>query len=247
MRWMKTILLAASAMAAMPAQAGMHAVYEDRDERRNIAFEIADDRNFRAGTEEQYRLVIDTDVYQVGMIDGRTYVARIEDLAAALKETSSPFLRNAMKAFTFLAADEPKRWERRGKAKVNGFRGREYKEVDESSDGKFDPFEDMEAESVIVSDDPALAPLGDAILHFTADELYLKRHFLSGVTSDQVLDSLDGLAKLGTVISASDGAVRLVSAEQAAIDPARLTVPAPPMARTEIVQMIRAKRNPFKL
>ena len=43
----------------------------------------------------------------------------------------------------------------------------------------------------MVSRDPALEPLGDAMLRYTAEELYLKRHFVSGASYKSVLRDLD--------------------------------------------------------
>jgi hypothetical protein len=247
---MRKVLIAMLAtLPAIPAQAGTRAVYEERDERRTMTFEIDDEGNFRAGREDQYRLVHETEVFQVAEVDGIFYVARIEDLAAARKETTSGLLRAAAKTFTFLGGEGPQQWERRGRKTINGWEGREYKLLssDRAFDEDYDPFEEMEATTVVVSDDPALEPLGDAMLHYTADEMYLKRHFISGRSANEVLESLDGLARLGTVIASEEGDIRLLSAEEADIDPERLALPAEPMTRAEIVALIREKRNPFKL
>lgn len=243
----KTILAILAMTAAVPAEAGLRAVYDQAAEKRTITFEIDDEGNFRAGREGQYRIVTETEVYQVAEMDGQFYVARIEDLAGALKDTSPGLLRAAAKAATFLAGQEPTRWERRSKRTINGIPGREYVEVAHWINDSFDPFEDMDANRVVISDDPALAALGRAVLHYTADELYLKRHFISGITKDAVLRSLDDLAELGTVIASSEGDLELVEAGEAEIDPGRLRLPAEPMSREAIVALIRAKRNPFKL
>lgn len=247
---MRALLVLALAAGAAPAQAEMRAVYEERDAKRLIAFEIDDEGNFRAGRPDQYRLVLGDDAYQVAEVDGRTYVAHLTDLAGALKTTTSPLLRAAAKTFTFLGGDHYQQWARMGRRSVNGWRGREYRLQDSDHDfhpEDADPFEHDDETVVVVSRDPALEPLGDAMLRYTAEELYLKRHFVSGVSYKSVLRDLDGLARLGTVIASSEGDIRLVDAEQAEIDPERLALPAEPMTRDQIVALIRAKRNPFKL
>ena len=245
---MRAFLFFGLIAVSAPASAGTRAIYDHREENRAISFEIDDQRNFRAGDEFQYRIVQGPEVYQVAIVDGRPYVARIEDLADALRETTPGLVRTAARMFTFVGADELKRWEKRGKKKVNGFRGREYVEVDEyrSFEEDFDPMEEMDATRVVLSDDPELEPLGDAMLHYTADELYLKRFLLARTAVDEVLRSLDGLARLGTGIGSSEGDIRLVSVAAADIDPARLSIPATPMTRDEIVGLIRARRNPFR-
>ena len=240
MRVLTYLLLAG---CAVPAQAGTRAVYEEREAKRTLVFEVSDDGPFRAGREDRYRLVRDEGVYEVATIDGRIYVADIDDLAAALKETSSPFLRAAAKTVTFLAERGPHDWVHMGTRRVNGRRGHEFRLAER---GDTDWSDELDDTVLVISPDPALAPLGRAMLHYTADELYLKHHMLSGISKQNALRTLDEIADEGTVIASSEGDIRLVSVEEASIAPERLALPAQPLSRAEIVALIRAKRNPFK-
>ena len=248
---MRMTTLLALLVIAVPASAGTRAFYEERDEKRLLTFEIVDPGTFRAGREDQYRLVHGDDAYQVAEVDGQFYVAHLTDLGAALKETTSPLLRAFTRTATFFAGPQSETWVRLGRRSVNGWTGREYRlqeightlEEHESEDA----FAHDDETVVVVSDDPALEPLGDSMLRYTAEELYLKRHFVSGGTYKSVLRDLDELARLGTVIASSEGDIRLVTVEESEIDPKRLELPATPMTRDEIVALIRAKRNPFKL
>lgn len=230
--------------AAAPAQAGMRAVYEERDARRTITFEVSDQGSFRAGSDTRYRLVREDGVYEVAAVDGRTYVARIEDLAAAMKETTSPFVRSLVKAATYLGERGPGDWVITGRRKVNGRPGVEFRLTER---GDVDAADELDDTRLVLSRDPDLAPLGRAMLHYTADELYLKMHLVSGISADSALRTLDDIADEGTVIASSEGDIRLLSVAQAEIAPDRLALPAAPISRTEIVSLIRAKRNPFKL
>ena len=240
---MRVFLLALIAGLAAPAQAGTRAVYEERDARRTILFEVSDDGPFRAGSEERYRLVRDEGVYEVATVDGRTYVADIDDLAAALKETASPLLRTLAKTVTFLAEKGPPEWVYTGTRKVNDRHGREFRLAER---GDTDWSDELDDTVLVISADPALAPLGRAMLHYTADELYLKHHMLSGISKQNALRTLDEIADEGTVIASSEGDIRLVSVDEAEIAPERLALPDKPMEQAEIVALIKAKRNPFK-
>ena len=240
MRVLTFLLLAG---CVMPAQAGTRAVYEEREARRTLIFEISDDGPFRAGLEDRYRLVRDEGVYEVAKVDGHTYVADIDDLAAALKETSSPLLRAAANTVTFLAEKGPHEWVQMGTRKVNGRRGHQFRLAEP---GDTDWSDELDDTVLVISPDPALAPLGRAMLHYTADELYLKHHMLSGISKQNALRTLDEIADEGTVIASSEGDIRLVSVDEAEIAPERLALPARPMEQAEIVALIKAKRNPFK-
>lgn len=233
------------ACVSVPAEAGIRAVYDEAAAKRQIVFEIDEEGNFRAGDDRHYRLVRGDDAYQVAEVDGQVHVAHLTDLAAALKETASPLLRAAAKSFTFLGSREQE-WIRLGRKRVNGWRGREYRLQDTFPEDPDDPLAHDDDTTVVISEDPALEPLGDAVLRYTAEELYLKRHFVSGAAYDEVLRDLDGLAELGTVIASSEGGIRLVSVGEADVAPERLELPAKPMTREEIVALMRAKRNPFK-
>jgi hypothetical protein len=238
-----TLLLLLAAGAATPALAGTRAVYEERDARRTIHFEISDDGAFRAGSQTRYRLVREDGVYEVATVDGRPYVARMEDLAAALKETTSPVVRSLAKAATFLGERGPGDWVITGRRKVNGRRGTEFRLAER---GDVDTLDELDDTRLVLSRDPDLAPLGRAMLHYTADELYLKMHLVSGISAEAALRTLDEIADEGTVIASSEGDIRLLSVEAADIGPERLSLPAQPISRAEIVALIRAKRNPFR-
>jgi hypothetical protein len=244
---MRKLLFLALTAIAVPAHADVRAVYEERQEKRTLVFEIADNGNFRAGTPgaRDYRLVIGGEAYQVAEVDGRIHVARLDDIHAALKASSSGFARNAMKAFTFLGTP-PQQIVRRGWKSVNGWKGREYR-VEDPTQGLLEEdyltFDD--AVSYVVSDDPRLSLVGKAIARFTADELAFKRHMLSGRATSMMLGTLAALSEKGAIISASEGGVQLIKAEEAPVSPDRLVLPAPVMERGELIAMIGAKRNPF--
>ena len=248
---MRTLAFLALLAVAAPATAGTRAVYEERDEKRLLTFEIDDPGTFRAGREDQYRLVLGDDAYQVAEVGGQVYVARLTDLAAALKETSSPLLRAFTRTATFLGGTQSNTWVHLGRRTVNGWRGSEYRQQEIGHTLEEHEQEDAFAHDddtlLVVSNDPALEPLGDAMLRYTAEELYLKRHFVSGTTYKSVLRDLDEVARLGTVIASNEGDIRLLTVEDSEIDPQRLELPAAPMTRAEIVALIRAKQNPFKL
>jgi hypothetical protein len=244
---MRILLFGALAALAVPAHADIRAVYEERQEKRILVFEIAENGNFRAGAPGSggYRLVIDGKAYQVAEVDGRIHVARLDDIHEALKATTPGIARNAMKAVTFLGTP-PQQIVRRGWKSVNGWKGREYR-VEDPTQGLLEEdyitFDD--AASYVVSADPRLSPAGNAIARFTADELAFKRHMLSGRATAMMLGTLGAIARRGTIISSSEGDVRLIEANEAAIDTDRLALPGPVMERSELIAMMEANRNPF--
>lgn len=246
---MRFILLLAMAAMSAPAAADIIAVYEQGPRKRPIQFEINENGDFRAGDERHYRLVHGDDAYQVARIRGETFVAHVADLSAALRATTSPLLRAAAKTATFLGSSSDQHWVRGPRRTINGWRGREYRLEDVSL--RFDPDEafeqNHETTTVVVSDDPRLEPVGDAVLRYTSEELYLKRSLVSGTSYDAVLRELDDLANLGAVIASSEDDIRLVKVEKAELDAPRLDLPGVPLTREEIIALIKAKENPFKL
>jgi hypothetical protein len=68
---------------------------------------------------------------------------------------------------------------------------------------------------------------------------------LSGRATSMMLGTLAALSEKGAIISASEGGVQLIKAEEAPVSPDRLVLPAPVMERGELIAMIGAKRNPF--
>jgi hypothetical protein len=145
--------------AAVPARAGTRAVYEERDAGREIVFEVSEEGPFRAGSETRYRLVRDDGVYEAATVGGRTYVAGIEDLAAAMKETTSPFVRALVKAATFLGERGPGEWVISGRRTINGRRGVEFRLTEPGDEDLADELDDTR---FVLSRDPELAPLGHA-------------------------------------------------------------------------------------
>ncbi len=239
----QAIFWVALAGAAVPAQAGTRAVYEERDAKRELVFEISEDGPFRAGTETRYRLVREDGVYEVAQQDGRVFVARIEDLAAARKETTAPLVRTLIKVATFVGEKGPGDWVATGRRKVNGRPGLEYRLAEPGDEDWSDELDDTR---LVLSRDPELAPLGRAMLHYTADELYLKLHLVSGISADAAMRTLDDIADQGTVIASSEGDIRLVSVADADVAAERLALPSEPIGKAELVALIRAKKNPFR-
>src|SRR6478609_5021141 len=79
-------------LAAVPAEAGTRAVYEQAENKGSLTVEIADNGDVRVGPADQsmYILLIGDASYIVTIKDGKTTVARVTDVAAAFDKVMPP-------------------------------------------------------------------------------------------------------------------------------------------------------------
>lgn len=232
------------------AQAATRAVYEQDADPGRLVFEIADNGDFRAGAPDgrQYRLVLAGEAYQVAQLDGRMLVARLQDIEAALHANANGAGRGIMRSLTALAASTPQRIVHKGPIEINGWHGDVYNV--RGAEWEFDrygPVRDPEgAPYYVLSRDPALRQLGPAMRSFTLGELAFGRHLLADSAARVLEGTMDYLAARGTLIESSENGLQLMQAEQVAIDPARLALPAPPLSRESLAALVREGRSPFR-
>ncbi|VXA98027.1 conserved hypothetical protein [Massilia sp. 9I] len=232
------------------AQAGIRAVYEQDADPGKLVFEIADNGDFRAGAPDgrQYRLVIGGEAYQVAEFEGRPVVARLGDIEEVLRANANGVGRGIMRSLTALAAATPQRIVHNGPIEVNGWRGEVYNvRGAEWEFDRFGPIRDPQgAPYYVVSREPALRQIGPAVRTFTIGELAFGRHLLAESAARVLVDTMDYLAARGTLIESSENGLQLMQAEQAAIDPARLALPAAPLSREALATLVREGRSPFQ-
>ncbi|MCC2956295.1 hypothetical protein LK542_11775 [Massilia sp. IC2-477] len=213
-------------------------------------FEIADNGDFRAGAPDgrQYRLVLAGESYQVAELGGRPVVARLADIEAALRANANDAGSGIMRALSAIPAFTPQRIVHKGPIEINGWSGEVYNI--RGAEWEFDRYGSVRdpegAPYYVVSRDPTLRQVGPALLAFTAGELAFGRHLLAENASRLLLDTLQQLAARGTLIESSENGLQLMQAEQAAIDPARLALPAPPLSREAVAALVRERRSPFR-
>ncbi len=153
-------LLLASA-AAGSAQAGMRAVYFDGSKSKQLVIEVADNGDARIGEADSsdYGLLVGGRFIVVGLQEGKPMVARIEDIGAAIDRVVPPIFRNMLSDPA--SAGLPKRLQitPAGEQTVGGRKGRAYRITGFSGGAE-------KAADYVISADPALAPVGQALEQF---------------------------------------------------------------------------------
>lgn len=244
------LLLLLCAFLPMLAHAGTRAVYQQRAHPATLIFEIADNGDFRAGVpgDTQYRLVLGGESYQVAELNGHLVAARLSDIEAALRTSGNGMGRNLVRSLTALAASTPQRIVYAGPAEVNGWRGEAYR-ID-GAEWEFDrdgAWRDPEGPPYyVISRDPALRQVGNALTTFTAGELAFGRHLLADNAARLLLDTLYRLASYGTLIDSTENGLQLVQAAPEQVDRSRLALPSPPLSREALLALIQQQRNPFR-
>lgn len=244
------LLILCCAFLPLLAQAGTRAVYEQLSRPERVVFEIADNGDFRAGEpgDRQYRLVLGGEAYQVAELNGHLLTARLSDIEEALRVSANGMGRSLMRSLTALAASTPQRIVHAGYTEINGWRGEVYR-ID-GAEWEFDrhgAWRDPDGPPYyVVSRDPALRPVGQALTTFTAGELAFGRHLLADNAARVLLDTLYRLDAYGTLIDSSENGLRLAQASSEPIDRARLALPSPPLSREALLALIQQKRNPFR-
>lgn len=244
------LLILLCAFVSTLAHADTRAVYEQDADPGKIVFEIADNGDFRAGAPNaaQYRLVLAGEAYQVAELDGKPVVARLNDIEAVLRANANQLGRGIMRSLSALAAATPQRLVHQGPIAINGWHGEVYNirgaEWEFDGDGAYrDP---EGAPYYVLSRDPALRQVGPALTAFTTGDLAFGRHLLAESAVRRLLDTLAQLDARGTLIDSSENGLRLVEAGQVRVDPARLALPAPPLARATLMALVQEGRSPFR-
>lgn len=232
------------------AHADTRAVYEQAGEPGKLVFEIADNGDFRAGApgDSQYRLVLAGAAYQVADLDGKPVAARLTDIEEVLRANANKAGAGIMRSLSALVAATPQRLVHNGPIEINGWRGEVYNiRGAEWEFDRYGAYRDPEgAPYYVLSRDPALRQLGPALMAFTAGDLAFGRHLLAENAVRLLLDTLEQLAARGTLIDSSENGLQLVEAGPVRVDPARLTLPGPPLSRAALAALVREGRSPFR-
>ena len=222
--------LALFAIAA-PADAGTRAVYDRPDNKGTLTVEIADNGDVRVGPEDQtmYVLLIGDTSYVVSPTDGKPSVARLVDVAAAFDKVMPPMFGKLFGAAAEATKDVPSPIEKIGPESVNGRAGIAYR-FKTGEDGEVQP-------AIVLSQDPALAPVGRAMGRFTEATMLLLAPLFGKATENMVAD-MRAVLVLGTPLRGGDG-MTLNSVEPADIPGSRVTLPAKPLTVDEILKSMK--------
>lgn len=221
------------ALGAAPALAGTKAVY-DQEGKGPLIVEIADNGDMRVGPDdgEMYGLMLGDTFYVVGTEEGKISVARLQDVATAFDTALPPIFGQLFGAAARATPAHPARIENLGPRTVNGRPGVAYRLSSSGSDG-------MSAE-LVVSTDPALAPVGRAMGRFTEATMVMLRPLFGAATAGMVTD-MRAVFALGTPLSSKRG-LTLKSVETADVPAARLALPAKPQTVEEIIAELKVNK-----
>jgi len=216
--------------AAAPADAGIKAIY-DKPDKSPLTIEIADNGDARVGPDDQsmYVLLLHDTAYVVATQDGKLMVARLADVAAAFDKVMPPIFGKLFSAAAEGAKGDSTKIEKIGPRTVNGREGIAYRLKGGDPNDK--------APEMVLSPDPALAPVGKAMGRFTEATMLLLAPLFGKETANMVGEMRAVLA-LGTPLQGADG-MTLRSVETADVPPARVTLPGKPQTVDEIVKSIK--------
>jgi len=216
-------------IAAVPAMAGTRALFNGTSDPKELLVEVADNGAVRIGVpgRDDYGLLIGGQFYLVGPKDGKVQVARVADLAAAFDKVMPPIFRDLFGPAGDQMAAAPLQAVRAGTKTVAGVQG-EIWSVRGLNDEKPD-----EPTLIVVSNDPALAPVGRALSAFFETGMIMLRPFLGDATAAMVRQNRQ-LFALGTPIESAER-FTLVKLEQADLAGDRFALPAAPATIDELV------------
>jgi hypothetical protein len=210
-------------LAASPASAGIRATYAGTTEPKELVVEIADGGSAaRVSTpgRDDYGLMVGDQFYIVGARSGKLEVARVADIAAAFDRVMPPIFKNLFGAAGSGIKAAPLKAVRGGSKTVAGVAGEVWL-VKGLDDGKLDA-----AMEIVVSHDPALAPVGRALAAFFESGMVMMRPLLGSGTAEMVRQNRQMFA-LGTPIASADR-FTLTRLEIVSLPESRFVLPARP-------------------
>jgi hypothetical protein len=215
--------------AAAPADAGLKAIY-DKPDNAPLTIEIADNGDARVGPDDQsmYVLLIGDAAYIVTIKDGKTSAARLTDVAAAFDKVMPPIFGKLFGAAAAATKGDTTKIEKIGPRTINGRAGIAYRL--KGGEGEAPP-------EIVLSEDPALAPVGKAMGRFTEATMLLLAP-LFGNAVPEMVGEMRAVLALGTPLKGGDG-MALRSVETVDVPPARVALPGKLQTVDEIVKSIK--------
>lgn len=234
-RWVPAALLM---IAALPAEAGLRATYTQADQGRSMIIDVADNGDARvqeAGA-DTYGLLRDGSFYVVGREGTETTVARIEDVAAAIDEVMPPIFKGLFdKSAATWTGSSKVRAVKAGEREIAGRKGTVWQVYGIGEDKPETPLE------FVMTDDPALKPVGRAMEQFMNSALLPGAVFM-GPAAAEIVAETRAIFALGTPLDAG-GRFRLDKVETVTIADQRLELPAKPKTVEELVTAMRARQG----
>jgi len=226
-------------LAALPADAGMRAVYHGESEPRVLEVETGDAGELRIGKPGSPAYAIEREgrlyLVQPGA-DGKPVVVAVEDMAAVLGKSMPPLFAQLFSEAARANPSPPPTMERAGSRTVAGFPGEVWKVTMAGTPPT--------TQEMVFSSDPALKPVGRALGKFLESMMLMATPML-GAMAGEMVKEMRSVFAVGTPIE-SVGRFRLVEARPAEIPAERFVLPARPATRREIEaemkEMVRRAR-----
>jgi hypothetical protein len=231
---MRTLPLIAALLAlAGPAQAGMRATYSQPDGKQ-LVVDVTDGGEARIGEagQEEYGLLLADGFYIVSNEGGAWRTARIADVAAAIDQVLPPIFKDIFTAGSSAKPPAGFRIEAKGAQTIAGRAGKVYA-VYGMNDAR-----PKEAETFVMSDDPALKPVGLAMEQFMNGAMVPAAALIGPAAADIVAETR-AIFALGTPLDAG-GRFKLANVETVDVPASAVALPAKPQTTADLVAMMRA-------
>lgn len=218
------ILLLVVLNIASPALAGMKAVYSSQQrEATRIQIEVADNGDVRVGKagRANYGLLIGDTFYLVIKAHDEWKVTRLADVMAAYGK-----LPSFNETFLIDDTDIDLNIDKQGSRQVDERMGTVYRVTGQHGTIEY-----------VMSDDPALVPLGRGLEKFEESLLVMMMPILGEDVVEMIAETRR-LYALGTPIGGD--IYKLEAVEAATVKPERLALPAQPLTVDEIVKAMQA-------
>ncbi|SNS57205.1 hypothetical protein SAMN06295912_10984 [Sphingomonas laterariae] len=230
------LALVALVSFALPAHAGLRAVYGSAEENKTLVVEVADSGDVRIAEsgDTSFGLMLGDAFYVVSrQPDGSAMAARIEDIAAAIDQVMPPVFGDA------LTHDGPARpaarlaMKRRGERTVGGRKGDVWRVEGIGGVAGGTPVE------YVMSLDDDLKPIGRALEQFMHAAI-IPGAPLMGSAAAEFIEETRAIFALGTPLDVG-GRFQLRSIERADLAHERFELPVPPATRDALVAAMQAQ------
>ena len=223
--------------AAAPAQAGMRATYAQPGG-QTLVIDVADNGDARIGEpgKPEYGLLLADGFYMVSNEGGTWQAARITDVAAAIDQAVQPIFGDILAPGS---TRRPPAWFRidaKGERTVAGRAGTVYA-VSGMNEGRA-----KEAETFVLSTDPALKPVGRAMEQFM-NAAMVPAAAMIGPSVAGIIAETRAIFALGTPLDAG-GRFTLSSVETIEVPADATKLPVKPQTTAELAALMKASMAP---
>jgi len=232
-RTLPIIALLAALAASAPAEAGIRAVYDDPGKTKQLRIEVADNGDARIAdsASDDYGLLVGGEFYIVDVEGGKSTVARLKDVAAAMDQVLPPIFKGLFEKIGESMKARKIRIEPGRIDSIAGRTGRIYviRGLDDSDPEKPTEF--------LISQDADLKPVGAALESFMNAAIVPMAPLIRDAAVE-LIEETRAIFALGTPIDAG-GRFKLISTEPASFPDVYFRLPAKPQSLKELVSAMK--------